>query len=82
MLKLLKWVKLGCFSLLKDYEISLLEGNWVSELKSPGAIKQDEELDCLVQSLKKRERANSTFLKVREKKKTQAENISQVFQFS
>lgn len=56
MLKLLKWVKLGCFSLLKGYEISLLEGNWVSELKSPGAIQQDEELDWLVQSLKERER--------------------------
>ena len=41
---MLKWVRLGCFSLLKAYEISLLEGNWVSELKSPGAIQQDEEL--------------------------------------
>ena len=36
--------------------MSLLEGNWVSELKSPGAIQQDEELDWLVQSLKKRGR--------------------------
>ena len=59
MLKLLKWVRLtilGSFLLLKAYEISLLKGNWVSELKSPGVIQQDEELDWLVQSLKKKKK--------------------------
>lgn len=88
-LKLLKWVRLtilGSFPLLKAYEISLLKGNWVSEFKSPGVIQQDEELDCLVQSLKKKkkERVNGSFLKVKEKKSVswQAENISWVFQVS
>lgn len=66
MLKLLKWVRrtiLGSFPLLKAYEISLLEGNWVSELKSPGVIQQDEELDWLVQSLKKKRESQWLFFK-------------------
>lgn len=47
-----------------------LRGNWVSELGSPGAIQQDEELDWLGAKFKReRERANSKLLKVKEKKK-------------
>lgn len=73
----------GAFHFLKPMKYLYLRGIGFQSL-SPGAIQQDEELAgwCKV---KKRERLNSTFLKVKEKKKSvswQAENISQVFQFS